>query len=313
MTGAPPSAVVCGLALGLGLWLLVSLAPSLRRPTLAARVAPYVTDVSADARRLLERATANPLPVFAVILDPVLGRLQRGSAALLGGGQAVERLLRQVGSADTVAVFRSRQLVWAIASSGIAIAAELVVGAFEDVTPPAAAAIVAATAAAAIVARDRLLRRRASRRLKRMARELPTVLEFMTLSLSAGEGVLDSLRRISRVSRGELARELAGVVTDVASGMPLGDTLLALAASLRLPAVTRAIEHLTGAIERGTPLVEVLRAQAQDVRDSERRELLELSGRKEVAMLFPLVFLILPTTIAIAVFPGIYVLQLGLG
>jgi tight adherence protein C len=28
-------------------------------------------------------------------------------------------------------------------------------------------------------------------------------------------------------------------------------------------------------------------------------------------MLVPLVFLILPTTIAIAVFPGVYVLQLG--
>jgi tight adherence protein C len=55
----------------------------------------------------------------------------------------------------------------------------------------------------------------------------------------------------------------------------------------------------------------VLRAQAQDSRDQAKRELLESAGRKEVAMLVPLVFLILPTTIAFAIFPGIMVLQLG--
>jgi tight adherence protein C len=69
---------------------------------------------------------------------------------------------------------------------------------------------------------------------------------------------------------------------------------------------------VTGALDRGTPLVEVLRAQAQDSRDDAKRRLLELAGRKEVAMLFPLVFLILPITIAFAIFPGILVLQMGL-
>ncbi len=39
--------------------------------------------------------------------------------------------------------------------------------------------------------------------------------------------------------------------------------------------------------------------------------LLELAGKKEVAMLVPLVFLILPVTILFAVYPGIVVLQVG--
>jgi tight adherence protein C len=55
----------------------------------------------------------------------------------------------------------------------------------------------------------------------------------------------------------------------------------------------------------------VLQAQAQDAREESKRELLELAGKKEVAMLFPLVFLILPITIAFAIFPGIFVLQVG--
>ena len=144
-----------------------------------------------------------------------------------------------------------------------------------------------------------------------MAEELPTVLEFLTLRLSAGEGILDSIRRVSRVSRGELSRELATVTADVATGMPLAQTLSRLAADLELPPFTRCVEQLVGALERGTPLVEVLRAQAQDVRDDAKRDLLEVAGKKEVAMLVPLVFLILPTTIAFAVFPATLVLQMG--
>ena len=313
MSAITPLAVVCGLVLGLGLWLLVGLVPSLRRPRLASRVAPYVTDVSSEARRLLDRTTANPLPVFSVILDPVFGRLQRGLAALLGGAAVIRRLLRQSGSVSTVAGFRARQLAWALASAAAAGVVELVVATFEPIAPSVAAAIILVAFVGAVTVIDRLLRRRAKRRLARMSRELPTILEFMTLGLSAGEGIVDSLRRISRISAGELSRELAGVVTDVSAGLPLAETLGALAADLDLPAFTRAAQQLTVALERGTPLAEVLRAQAQDVREEEKRELLELSGRKEVAMLFPLVFLILPVTIAIAVFPGIYVLRLGIG
>ncbi len=138
------------------------------------------------------------------------------------------------------------------------------------------------------------------------------MLEFLTLSLSAGEGILDALRRVSRISRGELSRELASVTADVATGMPLADTLLRLSDALELPPFTRCVEQIAGALERGTPLVEVLRAQAQDVRDDAKRELLEVAGKKEVAMLVPLVFLILPVTIVFAVFPATLVLRMGL-
>ena len=83
-------------------------------------------------------------------------------------------------------------------------------------------------------------------------------------------------------------------------------TLDALVASTRL-----SLEQIVGALERGTPLVEVLRAQAQDSRDVAKRDLLETAGKKEVAMMIPLVFLILPMTIVFAIWPGIFVLQVG--
>jgi len=64
------------------------------------------------------------------------------------------------------------------------------------------------------------------------------------------------------------------------------------------------------ATERGTPLVDVLHAQAADVREAGRRELLETGARKEVLMMVPVVFLVLPVTVVFAFFPGVVGLQL---
>jgi tight adherence protein C len=164
---------------------------------------------------------------------------------------------------------------------------------------------------AGAIARDTLLKRTARSRLARISAELPTVLEFMSLSLSAGEGILDSIQRVGRVGSGELSREFRSVVSSVHTGIPLAFALAELAGRVDLPALTRCVEQLTAALERGAPLAEVLRAQAQDARDEAKRSLLEVAGKKEVAMLVPLVFLILPLSVLFAIFPGIFVLQAG--
>jgi tight adherence protein C len=306
-------AIVCGLSLGLGLWLLASMAPRMSRPSLTTRVAPYVIDVSADARELLDRRSSDPLPVFGAMLEPVSSRLRRALTALVGGNELVAIRLRQSGLAMSVDEFRSRQLLWSAGAAAIAIVAGLAFGSIQAVPFGAPAALVFVAAIGGFLARDYLLQRAAKARVGRMTKELPTVLEFLTLSLSAGEGILDAIRRIAAISSGELAAELSTVTTNVSTGLPLGESLERLSAALQLPPLTRAIEQINGALERGTPLAEVLRAQAQDARENAKRELLELSGKKEVAMLVPLVFLILPITIAIAIFPGLFVLQLGFG
>lgn len=313
MTDPVPLSVLCGLILGLGLWILVGLMPRLSRPNLAARVGPYVADVSANARDLLERATADPLPVFGAMLEPVVTRVRRFTNALIGAGEVTSVRLRQAGTTMSVDEFRSRQLLWAAGGSACAIAAGFAIETLQPVPLAAPVAFVILAAVAGFVARDHLLQRAARNRVQRMTGELPTILECLTLSLSAGEGILDALRRIGRISRGELAEELAAVPRDVSSGVPLADSFEQLSGDLQIVPLTRAIEQITGAMERGTPLAEVLRAQAQDARESAKRQLLELSGKKEIAMLVPLVFLILPVTIAIAIFPGLFVLQLGFG
>ena len=103
---------------------------------------------------------------------------------------------------------------------------------------------------------------------------------------------------------------MAAAVDDVRSGLPVDAALRALANRCGLPAVQRFVDGILIAVERGTPLADVMRAQADDVRVDQRRRLMELAGRKDVAMLVPIVFLVLPSVVLVAVFPGIQALHL---
>jgi tight adherence protein C len=303
--------VVVGITLGLGLWTLLGLVPRVGATRLAARVAPYVTDVSPAARELLDRRPAEPLPFVGGLLAPVGRRLRGALVAVFGGDDSVERRLHQAGWSLTVEALRGRQLLVGVAGAAVGILLALAASRSVAVSPLLFGVIVAVCLAIGVLLPDQLLSRAARARRTRIASELPTVLEFLTLSLSAGEAVLDALRRVARVGNGDLAREIGVVVAQVNAGVPLVRALERCADDIQLPALSRTVDQLVGALERGTPLVDVLRAQAQDSRDDAKRALLESAGKKEIAMMVPLVFLILPVTVAFAIFPGILVLELG--
>jgi tight adherence protein C len=304
MTAVESWGAVLGLLGGAGLWTMLGALPRLRRARLLDRVAPHVLDVSEGARRHLSLTTVHPLPVLGTLGAPAVVPLRRALTRVLGGGERIERLLAQAGSTDDVERHRSRQLVGLVlgaAAGALAVATLVGVALLAGSLPQAQLVVVPVVGGIAGLVR-----------LARISAELPTVLEFLALSLAAGEGLLDALRRVARVGSGELAAELGRVVGDVGTGIPVARAFDGLARRLALPAVSRLVDQLSGSLERGTPLAEVLRAQAQDAREVAKRELLESAGRKEVGMLVPLVFLILPLTIVFALFPGLFVLQLGL-
>lgn len=304
-------AVPVGVTLGLGLWTLLGLVPRVGATRLAARVAPYIADVSPEAREFLDRRPAEPLPFVGGLLAPAGRRIRSALVAVFGGDDSVERRLRQAGWSLTVEALRGRQLLGGVAGAGVGILFAVAIARSSAVSPLLLGVIVAVCAAIGVLLPDQVLSRAARARRDRIAAELPTVLEFLTLSLSAGEAVLDALRRVARAGNGDLAREIAVVVAQVNAGVPLAVALERCADEIQLPALSRTVDQLVGALDRGTPLVDVLRAQAQDSRDDAKRSLLEAAGKKEIAMLVPLVFLILPVTVAFAIFPGVMVLQLG--
>lgn len=297
-------AVVLGTALGVGACLLISLAPRWGAPSLARRIAPYVRDVT-DPRGLDVSTGGGPVLAWSAVA-------QRRLARIAGSDAVLARRLHRAGWTIDPPAFRGRQLAWAVAglgAGGVLVVILVLVGRGSPalgLLPPVAAVVGA-------FGYDAWLTRAARSRAARIEEELPTVLEFLALCLSAGEGILDSLRRVSDVGAGELTAELRGVVVAVGTGSPRAESLTRLAGGLDIPALTRAVDQLVAALDRGAPLASVLQAQALDAREDAKRALIERAGRKEIYMLFPLVFLILPLSVLFAVFPGIFMLRLGLG
>ncbi len=304
MTGA-------GLALGAlaggGAWLAVTGAPWLRRPSLDDRLAPYLRDTPRPSRLLLEQRALTPFPTLERILRPVLADLTSLLDRALGGVASARRRLEQAGRGMTLEQFRAEQIVWGGAGLVAGLSLALLSLARGGGTPPLALLLLTLLlAVGGVLARDRWLSREVARRQERMTAEFPTVAELLALAVAAGEGPAGALERLVRTSSGELSRELARAMGDVRAGASLVSALEALAARGALPALARFVDGVAIAVERGTPLAEVLRAQAVDVREASRRALLEAGGRKEIAMMVPVVFLVLPMTVLFALFPSFY-------
>jgi tight adherence protein C len=164
---------------------------------------------------------------------------------------------------------------------------------------------------AGVLARDQALGSAVRRREEQIIAEFPTIADLLALSVAAGEGPVAAIERVVRRSQGELARELARVLGEIRTGTPVTRAFDALAARTGVPVLARFAEGLAVALDRGTPLVDVLHAQAADVREAGRRVLIETGARKEVAMMLPVVFLILPVTVLFAFYPGVIGLDLS--
>jgi len=132
----------------------------------------------------------------------------------------------------------------------------------------------------------------------------------LALAVTAGEGPVGALERVNRISAGELSKELGRALAEARSGASLVQALEGIARRTSLAPLARFVDGVAIAVERGTPLAEVLRAQAVDVREAGKRSLLESAGRREIAMMVPVVFLVLPVTVVFALFPGFYGLTL---
>ena len=302
MSSLARSGALLGFLLGCGLMLVWVGMPRHRRQGLAGRVVPYLRDTPRPSRLLdPERPRGGAL---AVVVAPVVRDLGALVERVMGGAESVRRRQQRAGLAADVDRFRAEQVLW----GGLGAAAGGLLGTTALILRDSGAvAVVMMTligAGLGVTGADYNLSRRADRREARMLMEFPTVAELLALAVAAGEGAVGALDRVCRLSGGELAGELRRCLADARAGANLPTALQGLADRTGLPSLRRFVDGVVIAVQRGTPLAEVLRAQAQDVREEGRRGLMEAGGRKEIAMMVPVVFLILPVTVLFAVFPG---------
>ncbi|GAA2169265.1 type II secretion system F family protein [Pedococcus bigeumensis] len=304
----PLAGALLGLALGLGLVLVWVGLPAHRRATLADRLLPYLRDAPQPSRLLAPRHVVGT-SALSTLARPVITDLARRIESVLGGSSSVAKRLLRAGKAPDVDRFRAEQVVWGAAGMGLGLALGSMVWLGQGGSVLRPLLIVLCGVGAGVVARDQWLSHQAGAREQQMLSEFPTIAELLALAVGAGEGAVNALERVCRLSHGELSVELSRCLADARAGAPLPSALQGLGDRTGLVSLSRFVDGMVIAVERGTPLAEVLRAQAQDVREDGRRAVMEAGGKKEIAMMVPVVFLVLPITVLFAVFPGFAFLQ----
>ena len=264
-----------GLLAGGGLWLAATGTPYARRPTLDDRLAPYLRDAPRPSRLLAaDRRRSRRSRRWSGCCARCSATWCAAVERWVGGLTGVRRRLEQLGGTTTVEQFRAEQVLWG--GFGLAAALGLALLQRRPRRPPARCCVLGAarrcSRSRGVLGRDRWLTRQVARREERMLEEFPTVAELLALAVTAGEGPVGALERVHRLSAGELGRELGRALAEARAGTRPGPGARGRRrAAPRCAPLARFVDGVAIAVERGTPLADVLRAQAVDVREAGKR------------------------------------------
>ena len=136
--------------------------------------------------------------------------------------------------------------------------------------------------------------------------ELVSILQMLSIMVSAGESPMSAMKYVSKRSEGILPSLIKQSFRKYEDGRTLTQTLDFIATATGSSQVRRLTNSIQIAIHRGTPILEVLNNQVLALNKQINFNLMKLSGKSEITLLIPVVFLILPVSISFAIWPSIY-------
>lgn len=132
------------------------------------------------------------------------------------------------------------------------------------------------------------------RRLTRINRDLPYMLDVLALSVGAGLDFNSSLERIVQKdsTKSPLVEEMRYVLQEVKMGTTRKDALLGLKERVPSDYVSGLVSSVVQAEQMGTPLTNILRIQAGAIRLKRSQRAEKLAGEAPVKMIMPLLFIV---------------------
>ena len=158
-----------------------------------------------------------------------------------------------------------------------------------------------------------LVNRKIKARRHSMMRDLPDVLDLLTVSVEAGLGFDGALHKLSEKMKGALVEEFTRLLNEMRVGVTRRTALLALANRCNLEDVSVFTTSLIQADQLGVGIGNVLRVQSAAMREKRRQRAQELAMKAPVKMLLPLVLFIFPTIFVILLGPALIQMVGALG
>jgi tight adherence protein C len=149
------------------------------------------------------------------------------------------------------------------------------------------------------------LNSRTRRRQGELVRALPDGLDMLNICVGAGLGFDAALSRVGEQWQTALSEEFNRVVAEIRLGKTRRQALLDLARRAEVMEIENFVATIVQADQLGVSIAKVLRTQAEQMRIIRRQRAEEQARQAVIKLLFPLVFMIFPSMLAVLLGPAI--------
>jgi tight adherence protein C len=160
--------------------------------------------------------------------------------------------------------------------------------------------------ALAWIAPAQLVGTRAQRRMNRVDRDLPELIDLLIATIEAGLGFAGSLQLVADRFHGPLGQELRLTLREQNMGLSTERALANLLDRCETPSVRAFVRAVSQGETLGVSIGTMMRNLAAETRKRRRQEAQEQVQKAPVKMLFPLVFLVFPALLIVLLYPALY-------
>ena len=148
------------------------------------------------------------------------------------------------------------------------------------------------------------VRSMAAKRQRTIQKQLPDVMDLLTISVEAGLGFDAALAQVTKNVPGPLAEELSRLLQEVQIGVSRADAFRNLSTRTNVAELQSFTLSMIQADLFGVSIANVLRAQSRELRQKRRQRAEEIAQKIPVKLLFPMIFMVLPALFIIVLGPG---------
>ena len=138
-----------------------------------------------------------------------------------------------------------------------------------------------------------------------ISNQMPNVMDMMSVNIEAGLGFDAAMLSVTEHFKGPLPNELLRVHREIQMGIPRREALASLSARSDVDELKTFATAVIQSERYGTPVINVLRAQAQELRVLRRQKAEETAHKAPVKMLLPMVVFIFPVMFIILLGPAV--------